>query len=218
MSFGRAWTRELLRASGAALLAPAAVLASLVVLALGGGFGALGWLSEAFAGPTLPVFSKSASVLAPGSARHSSPLLVALAARSTVNGAANAPAARGTGAGSVGPGFSAPHSGGGSFHQGGPPRGGSGGNGGHGAHGRPPPSPPSPPGSPPPESPAPHPTPVDGVVSLGKSVTQHVPGPVGSLATQTLNQVGHTLDGILSPASGRARAAGRGVVPRLHVP
>jgi hypothetical protein len=54
MSLARAWTRQLYRASGAALMVPASVIASLAVLALAGGFGRLGALGQALSGPSVP--------------------------------------------------------------------------------------------------------------------------------------------------------------------
>ncbi|MDQ6607723.1 MAG: hypothetical protein M3Z06_14400, partial [Actinomycetota bacterium] len=56
--------------------------------------------------------------------------------------------------------------------------------------------------------PPPGTTVIDGVVAVGTSVTAKVPGPVGALATQTLQSVGSTLDRILPlgpPASAQAR-------------
>ena len=54
MSLARAWRRQLFGASSAALIVPSAMLAALLVLALGGGFGSIGVLGQLFAGPSLP--------------------------------------------------------------------------------------------------------------------------------------------------------------------
>jgi len=197
-----------LRASAAALLAPGAVLAALVVLALSGGFGALGSLGQAFAGPSLPAAGKArASSGSNGRRRHSSAVLVALAAPAPSGGAAIArPVASGPGTGiGTSPVLSPGHPGGGSAGHG-PGSGGSGSSGSPGSTGSPgsPGSPPPSPSPPPTAPPPPHPpTLVDGVVALGASVTEKVPGPIGALATQTLKSVGQTLDGIIAP-----RAAG----------
>ena len=51
MSLARAWRRQLYGASSAALIVPSAMLAALVVLALGGGFNQVGVLGQIFAGP-----------------------------------------------------------------------------------------------------------------------------------------------------------------------
>jgi hypothetical protein len=206
MSLGRAWTRQLFQASGAALLAPGAVLASLVVLAIAGGFGQLSALGQAFAGPSLPrlpgVLRVSGS--SSGSAKHPSAVLVALAGSSRSQ-AVSSGAARNPGASAPaaqrGGGAPQPGTGGGHHHAPAPPPAGPGGHGkgpGPGNGGQPPPTgTPSPPPSPPP-------TVVDRVVGLGTSVTKQVPGPIGQIATQTLESVGHTLDGILSPPKGGA--------------
>jgi hypothetical protein len=42
---------------------------------------------------------------------------------------------------------------------------------------------------------------VDTLVNTGTTVTSKVPGPVGTIATKTLQSVGQTVDGIL-PAPG----------------
>src|SRR6185312_12180962 len=50
----RAWRRQLYGASSVALIVPSAMLAALIVLALGGGFGQVGVLGQIFAGPPAP--------------------------------------------------------------------------------------------------------------------------------------------------------------------
>jgi len=54
MSLARAWTRQLYGASGAAVLAPATIIAAVAVLAVGGGFPGLGPLGQLFAVPAVP--------------------------------------------------------------------------------------------------------------------------------------------------------------------
>ncbi len=53
MSLARVWRRQLYGASTAALIVPSAMLAALLVLALGGGFNGVGVLGQLFAGPSL---------------------------------------------------------------------------------------------------------------------------------------------------------------------
>src|SRR2546421_12992331 len=50
----RVWRRRLLGGIGIATVAPGLLLASLVVLALAGGFGSLSALGQAFSGPAVP--------------------------------------------------------------------------------------------------------------------------------------------------------------------
>ncbi len=213
MSLGRVWAKQLCRASGAALLAPAGVLAALAVLGLSGGFGSLGALGEAFSGPSL-AGGLGASGLSTASSGHPGSTAVVLA-RAILPGAGSGPGTRSFGSSGAGappphtsppPARTAPRAGGATPGGGsGPtsnPGGGSGPTSNPGGHGRPVtgPRPPGPTG---------HPTLIDGVVSLGTSVTSRVPGPVGSLATGTLKSVGHTLDGVLGGSSGDSRSARR---------
>jgi hypothetical protein len=206
MSLGREWRQELFRASAAALVTPAAVLGALLVLALSGGFGALGSLGQAFSGPRLPRFGYSAA--GANRAPRATHVTAAQRVAAAVPGPRPAGPARTAGGGT--PTKSGPHQ---------PPRGKPGTPGAPGAPGTPgtpgPPNTPGPPGGPPepPSPPAHTPTLVDRVVSLGTSVTERVPGPVGALATQTLQSVGHTLDGVISPSSG-----GRSVLAGLRLP
>jgi hypothetical protein len=201
--------RQLSRASGAALLVPAAVFGSMVLLALAGGFGSLGGLGQALGGPSLPSGARSTSsvttrggngtavaALLPVVARSAAPTLVASVA--LPNG---------------------PTRGGG--RTGGHPRSPGGSNG----SGSTPTIPIPPTGSTPPTSPTPapggapvstpqppRPTLIDGVVSLGTSITSRIPGPLGQLATSTLQNVGHTVDGILPHAARSAVSRVTGTV------
>src|SRR5581483_11047836 len=127
---------------------------------------------------------------APSALTAPTPASVSAGATRSSRGGASATGAPAPG--STGPGSPSPRQGAGS----------GGGSAGHATPGGPgsPGTPGSPgiPGSPPAPPPQP-PTVIDKVVSLGTSVTQRVPGPVGTVATQTLQSVGHTLNGILSP-------------------
>jgi hypothetical protein len=217
VSLARAWTRQLYGASGAALLGPGAIVCALVVLAVAGGFGALGSLGQAFAGPSVPASPRVVGV--PGSPRAAHALPVAPAGTAV---AALAPVtARGGGAPvvgpsspvgqgivSTGPGRGTGISGSGTGTGGGPSGGGrSGGgapSGGAGPTG----------GSP---------SLVDNVVNLGTSLTNKIPGPVGGLATQLLQSLAKTVDGVLPQATRAAPstpATGlvKGLTNALHLP
>lgn len=211
--------QDVVKASAAALLVPAAVLGAGMILALSGGFGALGSLGQAFAGPALPAFAKlPGPVGRPG--HRSSALAVALSsARSNARSPAPGAPPPATQGGRPTPSRASRP---GTFHQGGghvvTP------GGGHrpGPTPAPPPTsgPPAggPPPSGPPPSPASHPTVIDGVVSLGTSVTGRLPAPVGTIATQTLKSVGQAVGGGLTPRSSASRSAVSGVVSGLHLP
>ena len=54
MSLARVWRRQLLGASSVALMVPAAMLAAVVALDLGGGFSQVRVLGQIFAGPPVP--------------------------------------------------------------------------------------------------------------------------------------------------------------------
>ena len=200
MSLARAWRRQLYGASTAALIVPAAMLAALVVLALGGGFGQVGVLGQIFAGP--PALGAGAGSGGGGgavAASRSLPVIppVAPASRPRSSGrvirAGGAPSPgvnRGTGGAGAAPIVtgtpirSAPAP----TTTPGPPA-------------RPaPPASPSPSPAPQP-SPPPQPTAVDKVVTVVTQVTQQVPAPIGPAATQVLQAAGSAADGLLPPAS-----------------
>lgn len=209
MSLARAWTRQLYEAWGVALMGPAAVIAALIVLALGGGFGGLGALGQLVSGPAVP----AGSVLAgggPGGAagRHAAsgvlPVVPAAAlarprlARPRTSAAGTSAPVRGHRARG-----SSTAAGAGKQHV--IARG-------H-AYGEPPPRLPSRP-APPKPTPAPTPTPtpaptstaplpalVNQVLGGVESITSKIPGPLGQLGTGTLQGLGQTLDGILTPQS-----------------
>lgn len=186
MILARAWTRQLSAGLGAALIVPGALVGALVVLAFAGGFGRLGALGQAFSGPPVPAALHGA---APGQAGRASAVtsLAALAAvsvgasiavtgtRSAVSGPAHAPA---SGAAPIGHRHAT--------------TGGSTG-------GRSPARTPAP-TRPAPASPRPQPTPIDGIVSAGSSVTRQLPAPAGPTATGALGSAGSTLDGVVPPA------------------
>lgn len=209
MSLARAWTRQLFGASGAALLVPGTVVVAIALLGLAGGFGQLGTLGQAFAGPALPTIGsappqdhgqRSAPPVVPGSHAAASPASVAVVT------AGSAPAGSTVGGG---PGGRSGGSQGGSGASNGNGGGGPSGRSGSGAHhvgsspGQPAPAP-TPTASPPPTS---KPTLVDGVVNAGKSITEKVPGPVGTTATQLLQSLGRTVDGLLPLARSNSGAS-----------
>ena len=66
MSLARVWRRQLYGASTAALIVPSAMLAALLVLAVGGAFSGVGVLGQLFAGPSLPGGSPGASASSGG--------------------------------------------------------------------------------------------------------------------------------------------------------
>jgi hypothetical protein len=231
MSLARAWRRQLFGASGAALLVPGTIAGALVVLALAGGFSRLGAIGQALSGPAAPV---SLAAMDTGAARASAHLRGALAAlgpgrapavgspaaaRGSGGTASGGGASSGSGTGNPGVGGSGHGGAGGSGGTGGS-RGGSGGTpggsgsgsgagagagsggGGAGAPGAPP-------------------TVVDGVVSASTKVTANVPGPVGTVATTTLQALGSTLDRVLPlrlPGGGAAGMAVTGAPPKSLLP
>jgi hypothetical protein len=197
MTLARAWRRQLFGASGAALLVPGTLAVALVLLGFAGGFGRLGALGQAFAGPSIPT---AAGIPGRGHHRAPTPPLVPAAPATAPAAAAPATASTGTGAapsgvihtGPTGAPGTVPSGGGGRSHGGG----GSGSH--HGGNPRTPTPTPAPAPTPTPAPPPSGPTGlIDGVVDLGTSVTNKVPGPVGTTATQLLQSLGKTVDGLL---------------------
>src|SRR6185437_11238332 len=87
MSLARAWRRQLYGASTVALIVPSAMLAALIVLALGGGFGQVGVLGQIFAGPPAPSAAGGAAVgPGAGSVTRSLPAIPAVALRTSTRG------------------------------------------------------------------------------------------------------------------------------------
>ena len=228
MSLARAWRRQLLGASTAALIVPSAMLAALVALALSGAFSQVGVLGQLFVGPSLPVAGagsgagggSGSGAAANGFATASLPVIPDSGSDSVSRAGGGvvqqAPAAhpvltanRGTGVagGAIGGTggtvtWDAGGSGGGSTGSGGGSGGsaGSGGPGGSGGSGS---SPGTGSSSPAPAPPPQHnPTPVDTAVTVVTSVTQQVPAPVGPVATQTVRAVGSAVDNLL-PQTGQ---------------
>jgi len=202
MSLARVWRRQLYGASTAALIVPSAMLAALVVLALGGAFSGVGVLGQLFAGPSLPGASPSARVssgvgrgVARGVATASLPVIPAAApvvARRRAPGGRTVPTAtrRGVGAGG---GAIAPV--GGTVR---PVTQGSGGSAAPVHNPAPAPAAPAPAGPAAPQpSPPPRRTPVDTVVTVVTNVTQQVPAPAGPVATQVVQAAGSAADNLL---------------------
>jgi hypothetical protein len=187
MTLARAWTRQLYTASAAALLVPGTIAGALVLLAFAGGFGQLGALGQALSGPAVPSALRSAVIR---SSSGPSPVLARILANAVPtattaavsHGASTSVAApRGSVGGvsvqlggGVGSATQSQQSnpGGASVHTQSPgPGGGS----------------------------SPTQTPVNQVVSNGQAVANQVPGPVGSLASQTLQSIGGTLNRLVPP-------------------
>jgi hypothetical protein len=206
MSLARVWRRQLYGASTAALIVPSAMLAAMLVLALGGGFSGVGVLGQLFAGPSLAGASPGSGASSGGArgvgrrvTAASLPVIPAVApiARRTVV-ASRPPAGRtvlttgrGTGAGG---GAIAP--GGGTIR---PVTHGSGGPAAPVHNPVPAPAaPPTPQPSPPPRT-----TPVDTVVTVVTNVTQQVPAPAGPVATKVVQAAGSAADNLL-PTSGQS--------------
>jgi hypothetical protein len=210
MGLARAWARQLYGASGAALLAPGAIVLALALLGFAGGFGQLGALGQAFTGPSVPAGgSLTATSFGPGHEKIAGPPLVRAATTAAgVAASAAGPARRATthriGTGtrtsagtetvSSGPASGSTGTRTGSGFTGGKPTGGGSGSGG---------------GTPP--------SLVNSVIKVGTGVTKQVPGPVGGAATQVLNSVGKGLDSVVPPAIKNSGGLGS-VTSALHLP
>ena len=204
MTLARTWTRQLGAASSVALIVPCAMVAALVALALGGGFGGLGVLGQVFAGPSIP---NSGPLVAGGSGAHAAtrtagpaaiPVIpvVRVVARAPTRrrSAAAGPGAPGTARSSAGLGST-----GATIAPGGAttrPVSGSSGSGSPRPPASPSPAPTSSTPSPSP-SPAPQPSPVDTVVNTVTSVADQVPGPAGPVATQVVQAAGSAAANLL---------------------
>jgi hypothetical protein len=199
---------------------PGAIASALVVLAFAGGFGRLSSLGQALSGPSLPDATPVGVTV--GGGKSALGRALAAAAAPTPNGRALAGSGGsigtgvrpgGSGAAGTGAGGSGSRGGSGGFGGSGSAGSGSGGSGAGGSGG---------PGSAgsggpgsggtgsgagagsPPPTPAP-PTLVDRVVGIGTSITAKIPGPIGTVATQTLESVGTTVDRLL-PLGGSSAA------------
>ena len=82
----RAWIRQALGASGAAVAVPAAMLGVLALLTLSGGLGRIGNIGQAFSGPRLP----ATVVPTPSSAREAARAPIGCSLRSSAVGLARA--------------------------------------------------------------------------------------------------------------------------------
>jgi hypothetical protein len=215
MSLARAWRRQLYGASSVALIVPSAMLAALVVLALGGGFGQVGVLGQIFAGPPAPSASGGALTAGHGGAAARAlpviPVAALLAgparpgtgrAGTTPRGGRTVPVASGgTGRALAPVGGVAPIvSGGGQVP----------------VPSRPAPAGSAPTGSAPTQpapqpSPSPRPTPVDQIVKTVTPVTQQLPAAVGPAATQAVQAAGSAADSLIPAGVGSAPAPPRAV-------
>ncbi len=197
MSLARAWRRQLYGVSSVALIVPSAMLAAVIVLALGGGFGQVGILGQIFAGPPAPSAAGGGPAgLGPAAVGRSLPAIPVAALQPSTRPRGHrvvpaAPVRSGSGRGGGAPapvGRAQPIvASGGSTPV--PPRPAPSGSGsGSGS------SPPAPqPG------PSPQPTVVDQVVT---PVTQQLPAPAGPAVTQAVQAAGSTADGLLPPGVG----------------
>jgi len=199
MSVVRAWTRQLYGASGAALLVPGAIALALVLLAVAGGFGRLGDLSQAFAGPSAPPSVSLPDALA---VRGAGPVLPVATTAATATTAAARPGATATGGGRARGGGDhvnrSPGAGTVPLATTGPGSGSSG----TGSSGT------STGGGQPPAGSGSEPTLIDGVVSVGTSVTSQLPGPAGGVATGLLQSLGKGVDSILPGTGASSTVAG----------
>lgn len=204
MTLARAWRRQLYGASSVALIVPSAMLAALVVMALGGGFSQVGVLGQIFAGPPAPSGAGGTAAGGEGgAATRSLPVIPTVTVESSRPGG---PRGGATG----GPGRTGTHRG----VAPGPSRGPSQTGGALAPVGGIAPvvsvgtsTPPAPAGSapsqPPPQpGPSPKPTAVDRIVKTVTPVTQQLPAPAGSVATQAVQSAGSAADGLLPPPAG----------------
>ena len=218
MSLARAWRRQLYGASSAALIVPSAMLAAVIVLTLGGGFGQVGVLGQIFAGPPAP---NAASGLSAGggaaTVARSLPALPAVALRPSTprtrhQAAAVAPVGSGasrSGAALAPVGGAQPIVANGGSTPARPAPTGSG------------PSAPVPTGpapttsapSPPAPQPSPKPTVVDRAVNVVTPVTQQLPSPAGPAVTQAVQAAGSAADGLLPPGVGSGAPAQGAALP-----
>jgi hypothetical protein len=214
MSLARAWTRQLFGASGVALLVPGAVALALIALAVAGGFGQLGDLSQAFAGPAAPATVPVHAAPGTRGGTHAPAVLpVAVAAAPVTRPAATGGRAVGGGHGHAAPSTGSPQAGIGPVVTGGPGNGSSG-TGGHTGTGGSPTG-----GGSPPSGSGGTPTLVDGVVGVGTKVTSQLPGSVGKTATGVLQSAGKTVSSLL-PANGAQTVAGvvKTLAPSVQLP
>jgi hypothetical protein len=196
MSLARVWRQQLLGAWSIALMVPAAMLAAVVALALGGGFSQVGVLGQIFAGPSAP----SPTGLTGGrlgAAQASASALPVIPAAVGVGRARSGSVRGGRPRGAAPVSSGAPTRAGGAIGGAAPIVT----QGAGAAPPRPNPALPAPESSAPTQpQPQPQPTPVDTAVKVVTSVTQQVPAPVGPVATKAVQAAGSAADGVLSPA------------------
>ncbi|MGN6872602.1 MAG: hypothetical protein ACTHMY_29790 [Solirubrobacteraceae bacterium] len=206
MSLARAWRRQLYGASTVALIVPSAMLAALIVLALGGGFGQVGVLGQIFAGPPAPSAAGGTAVgSGAGTVAQSLPAIPAAALRASTPGARHratpvAPVRAGSrrSGGSLAPVGGAPIT-----ATAGP------------TSSRPAPTGSAPTGSgpiavapsPPAPPPSPKPTVVDRVIKAVAPVTEQLPAPAGPAVTQAVQAAGSAANGLLPPGVGSGAPA-----------
>jgi len=210
MVLARAWRRRLYSGLGAAVLVPSLMIAALAIMALSGGFAALGALSQAFAGPSVPPGQPFSTQVLRALPAPAVPPAAAVAAASPAGASGSGRGASGPGSAGAPGGGTGGGSGGGSGGSGG----GSGGGNGNGSPGG------SGGGQQPGSGPGPSPTVIDQVAGVGTSVTGQLPGPLGPLATQQVAQAASALDQALSGGSAgrtgpavRAEAGGGPSIP-----
>ena len=213
----RAWIRQALGASGAAVAVPAAMLGVLALLTLSGGLGRIGNIGQAFSGPRLPATvvqtpsSKSRGTTGPdrllaalgsGRVRTSVPAPGQTAGRGASSGASS-PSSGGSGwhGGSSGPGRGPGGTGG---PAGGAPAGG--GSGGPSA---------GPADPPPSHHPSPGPSVVRRVTDTAASAAGRLPGPLGPAAAQTIETVGSAAGALVPSGAQVPVRAPSQVVARL---
>jgi hypothetical protein len=181
------------------------MLAALLVLALGGGFGQVGVLGQIFAGPPAPSVGAAATSGGRGAAGTTSLPAIPVAAvragapRPTTRHAGTGKASGRGGAAVVPVASRGPAQAGGAISGATPvvsrpvP-----------VVGKPVPAAPAPapagstPSGPAP-SPKPQPTPVDQIVNTITPVTSQLPAPAGAAATQAVEAAGNAADGVLAP-------------------
>jgi hypothetical protein len=175
------------------------MIAALIVLALGGGFGGLSALGQLVSGPAVPV-SATAGATGPGTraSHRTAPLVLPVVPAAPATARAPTRLAATSPRPGVRPGASGSSAGGRTIQRLAP----------GGRSAAPPVTPPParttqppPPPTPTPAPVAPLPALVNQVVAVGVAVTSKLPDPVGALGTGVLQTLGQTLDTLLTPPS-----------------
>lgn len=214
----RAWIRQALGASGAAVAVPATMLGVLALLTLSGGLGRIGNIGQAFSGPRLPATVVSAPSSATKAGTRPDRLFAALgsgAVRAAAPAAAQAPGERASGGAPSPPGGSGWRGGssgsGGSSSGTGAPAGGAPAGGGSGGPSTGPADP----------SQAHHPSPgpslVTRVTDTAAAATGRLPAPLGAAAAQTVETVGSAANALVPSVPAQAPSqAGAQLGMQLH--